>query len=217
MIEKKELRQYTLTVEGETEKMYFDWLQKTINNSDDARDKVKINTSIQPYPLSYIKRLNAKSTPCVFHVCDVESNSMEDINRFHNIIDQLKAAKDQKNIEYSLGYSNLTFELWMILHKMDLNKSFTDKAQYLIPINSAYNEDFNSLKSYKEARNFARCLLKLNLSDVKDAIERAKKISQNNKEIGSPTKSYKGFKYYSNNPSLSVWEIVSLIITECLK
>ncbi len=33
MIERKETRQYTLTVEGETEKMYFEWLQKEINFS----------------------------------------------------------------------------------------------------------------------------------------------------------------------------------------
>lgn len=55
MGERKETRQYTLTVEGETEKMYFEWLQKEINTSENAKYKVKINVSIQQFPLSYIK------------------------------------------------------------------------------------------------------------------------------------------------------------------
>lgn len=37
MIERKETRQYTLTVEGENEKMYFEWLQKEINNSENTK------------------------------------------------------------------------------------------------------------------------------------------------------------------------------------
>ena len=40
MIERKETRQYTLTVEGETEKMYFEWLQKEINTSENAKYNV---------------------------------------------------------------------------------------------------------------------------------------------------------------------------------
>ena len=217
MIERKETRQYTLTVEGETEKMYFEWLQKEINTSENAKYKVKIIPKVFPYPLEYIKRLNAKSTPVVFHICDIESKSAEDIKKFHNVLSQLKEAKEQKHIEYGLGYSNLTFELWMILHKKDCNAPFSDRSQYLAPINSAYNEKFNSLKSYKEERNFKQCLSKLSLSDVNDAVKRAKNITQNNREIGNPQKSYKGFKYYQDNPSLSIWEIVEEILTECIQ
>ena len=123
-----------------------------------------------------------------------------------------------QNMQLALkDYSNLTFELWMILHKKDCNSPFSDRSQYLAPINSAYNEKFNSLKSYKEERNFKRCLSKLSLSDVNDAVKRAKKITQNNKEIGNPQKSYKGFRYYQDNPSLSIWEIVEEILTECIQ
>ena len=40
MIERKETRQYTLTVESETEKMYFEWLQKEINTYENAKYNV---------------------------------------------------------------------------------------------------------------------------------------------------------------------------------
>lgn len=217
MIERKETRQYTLTVEGETEKMYFEWLQKEINNSENAKYKVKINSSIQQFPLSYIKNLNTKSTPFVVHICDIEGNSTEDIDKFRSVLSQLKDAKEQKSIEYRLGYTNLTFELWMILHKKDCNGSLSDKSKYLNHINLAFNEHFNTLKSYKEEKNFIRCLSKLSLSDVQNAVKRAEKITQINKEIGNTLKNYKGFRYYQDNPSLSIHEIVDEILKECIE
>ncbi len=216
MSERKEKRQYTLTVEGETEKMYFEWLQKEINASQDAKYKVNINASVQPYPFSYIKRLNAISTSKVVHICDVEGNSKEDEEKFHCVLSELKDAKTQIGIPCELGYSNLTFELWLILHKQDCTAPLADRTKYLAPINSAFCEQFSSLKSYKERKNFERCLSKLDFSDVKNAVKRAKRIEENNKEFGKLTK-FKNFSYYANNPALSIWKIVEEILKECLK
>ena len=36
-------------------------------------------------------------------------------------------SKVEKNITYKLGYSNFTFELWMILHKQDCNTCFDNR------------------------------------------------------------------------------------------
>jgi hypothetical protein len=33
----------------------------------------------------------------------------------------MKEAKTQKKITYYLGYSNFTFELWMVLHKRNVS------------------------------------------------------------------------------------------------
>lgn len=41
MLELKETKKYTFTVEGETEKWYFDWLAKQINTSDNTAYKVQ--------------------------------------------------------------------------------------------------------------------------------------------------------------------------------
>ena len=62
-------------------------------------------------------------------------------------------AKSQKKIKYALGYSNFTFELWMILHKRDCNGSLTDRRQYLNPINQAFGEKFENLDQYKHEDN----------------------------------------------------------------
>ena len=79
----------------------------------------------------------------------------------------MKEAKQQKNIKYQLGYSNFTFELWIILHKKDCFGPFYNRKQYLVPIQQCFNEKFEDLEHYKQENTFKRCLEKLTLNDVK--------------------------------------------------
>lgn len=64
----------------------------------------------------------------------------------------IKAEKIGKKVKYDLGYSNLTFELWIILHKLDCNSSKTNCNHYLSELNKAYNENFEDLREYKEEK-----------------------------------------------------------------
>ena len=63
--------------------------------------------------------MNAKTTPQAIHICDVESNEQVHVDKFKNILSEMREAKAQKKISYVLGYSNFTFELWMVLHKRE--------------------------------------------------------------------------------------------------
>jgi hypothetical protein len=114
-----------------------------------------------------------------------------------------------------LGYSNFTFELWMVLHKADCNTAYAHRRNYLQPINRAYDEQFTELGQYKQEVNFKRVLEKNSLAEVKAAIERAKSIMQRNSENGLVLHQYKGYEYYKENPSLSVWESVETILKDC--
>ena len=61
-------------------------------------------------------------------------------------MDNMKKAKELgKQITYKFGYSNFTFDLWIVFHKVDCNGSFTHRGQYLNPINRAYDENFESM------------------------------------------------------------------------
>ena len=51
--------------------------------------------------------------------------------------------------------------------------------------------------------------------NVKDAIHRAHIITARNHELGYPLRNYKGYCYYSENPSLSIWETISMILSDC--
>ena len=101
------------------------------------------------------------------------------------------------------------------MHKQDCNGPLTDRSQYLIKINRAFQEHFENLAQFKEEGNFKRCLSKLTLQDVRDAVRRAKAIMQKNKTDGKHEISYKGFRYYPDNPALTVWQPVENILTAC--
>ncbi len=62
-----------------------------------------------------------------------------------------------KAIKYTLGYSNFAFDLWMVLHKADCNRSLSYRHQYLDPINRAYQEHFSDMDEYKKENNFRDC------------------------------------------------------------
>ncbi len=218
MPERREKKKYTFqetfTVEGETEKWYLERLQELINSSGISESTVAIKVSVEQNPVKFIKNKNNLTTPSVVHFCDVESSEYEEEERFKRIINLLAEAKNQKRIDYQLGYSNFTFELWIALHKTDCFGPLTDRKQYLPVINKAFNENFQSLREFKEENNFKKCLDSLTLEDVKTAVKRSKTIMNNNRENKREIL-YKKYKYYKDNPSLTVWESVDRILTEC--
>lgn len=217
MTEKREIRKYTFTVEGETEKWYFQWLQKSINAIPESKYTVVIDAKVEQSPKKFAKKVNPLSVPNAVHVCDYESNSDTHVKKFQRIIDEIRDANKLKgcSFKYELRYSNFTFELWMILHKVDCNGILTDRTQYLQPINRAYSESFESLDKYKEEKGFAKCLSKLTLDDVKSAIRRSDRLMSLKESRGIDPQEYKGFRYYKDNPALTIWEPVKRILSDC--
>jgi len=213
--ERKETKQFFFTVEGETEQWYLLWLRDKINSDKKATYKVSIVPKVQQSPLKFAKGVTAKSVPRVVHICDIESNDDVHVQKFQRILSELKEAKKAKGISYGLGYSNFTFELWMVLHKKNCNGPLNVRTQYLNHINQAYGEHFENLEQYKHENYFKRCLEALELADVREAIRRAKSIMEKNKTDGKQYIQYKGFKYYKENPALTIYEAVEGILLEC--
>lgn len=213
---RKENRIYYFSVEGETEKWYLDWLQDRVNAEQAAQYTVKLNSKIQKDPIARVKALTILGKTEIIHVFDRESEEPAHVQQFQTTLDRMKAAQNMgKSIKYKLGYSNFTFELWMVLHKADCNGALAHRSNYLGSLNRAYNERFESLYQYKHENNFKRVLGKLNLENVRQAIWRAKVIMARKKEAGYVQQEYKGYKYYKENPSLSIWEIVEKILIDC--
>lgn len=215
--DKKENRRHVFTVEGETEQWYLEWLQEQINACDKSKYTVSIVPKVQQSPQKYAKTVNPISTPRVTHICDYESNDEEHVTKFKNILTELKEANSTKGrkFKYSLNYSNFTFELWIVLHKQICNGALTDRTQYLEHINKWYDEKFKNLDQYKQEKNFKRCLSKLTIDNVREAIKRAKNIMNIKVANGDRQEQHKGFNYYKDNPALTVWESVEAILCEC--
>lgn len=212
----KQSNKYYFTVEGETEKWYFEWLQKTINEAEFAEFKVSFDCKIQKNPLKRAKTLNLTSKTEIYHISDYESNDEIHAKEFMETMDNLKQASSLgRQINYKFGYSNFTFDLWMILHKSDCNVSFGHRSKYIKKINDAYGKTFENMHQYKHEVNFKRVLSELTLDDVRLAIDRSKAIMNRNKENHYVLHEYKGYQYYKENPSLMIWEPVEKILIDC--
>lgn len=214
-VDKKENRRYVFTVEGETEKWYFEWLQQQINSCTESKYTVSIVAKVNQSPKKYSKTVTSITTPKVTHICDYESNENVHITKFQNILSEMKEAWTNRKIKYCLGYSNFTFELWIVLHKQICNSALSNRTQYLSPINKAYGEKFKDLDEYKQENNFKRCLSKLTLDNVRDAILRSRKIMETKIKNNEHYEQYKGFTYYKENPALTIWEPVYVILCDC--
>lgn len=213
---RKETRKYYFSVEGETEKWYLDWLQKIINAIPESKYNVKLDAKIQKDPLARVKGMTLLEQTEITHVFDRESEDSIHTKQFQETLDRMSDAEQLgKDIDYKLGYSNFTFELWIILHKVDCNGAKTNRKQYLYDLNKAYGEKFEDLKEYKRENDFKRILKKLTIEDVISAVRRAETIMKRNEESGYRLQQYKGYSFYKENPSLSVWEIVDKILKEC--
>ena len=220
MAKRKLTKKYYFSVEGETEQWYLIWLQDIINATQKSAYKVSFNCQVQKNPFKRVKTLNLlnmeKKKVEIYHLCDYESDEPIHVQQFTETIDNMKKANESgKFIKYKFGYTNLTFDLWIILHKADCNGSIYNRNKYITPLNRAYGESFQNMDEYKHEDNFKRCLGKLQISNVIDAISRAKTIMKRNQDNGYTLHQYKGYKYYKENPSLAIWEVIEKILKDC--
>lgn len=216
MANRKKSKKYYFSVEGQTEYWYLLWLKDLINSTEEAAFKVVIDCKIEKDPLKRAKGLSTTSKTEIYHFSDYESEEDRHVKLFKDTMDQMKKAMGLgKQIVYKFGYSNFTFDLWIVLHKTDCFAHLTHRKDYLSYINRAYSKTFESMDEYKYEDNFKRCLNQLTLSDVIKAVERSKNIMNNNVASGYFLHKYKGFSYYQENPSLAVWEAIEKILKDC--
>ena len=216
MAKRKLTNKYYFSVEGETEQCYLKWLQDLINNTEESVCKVSIDCPVKKNPLKHAKSLNVTRKIEIYHFFDYESDEPIHVQGFQDTMDNMKKAEQLgKQIKYKSGYSNFTFDLWILLHIADSNASYAHRKQYITPINRAFGERFENMDEYKHEDNFKRCLSKMNLANVIGAIKRARNIMLRNQENGYALLQYKGYRYYKENPSLSAWEAIEKILSDC--
>ena len=216
MAKMKTTKKYYFTVEGETEKWYLDWLKDRINECEEAAYKVSFDAPVEKNPLKRAKKITVVKKTEIWHLSDYESDDEIHVRQFVETMDNMKAAKEVgKQIVYKFGYSNLTFDLWIILHKSNCNGAYAHRKNYITPLNRAYGEQFENMDEYKHEANFKRCLKQLTLENVKEAVNRAKIIMARNEENGYTLHQYKGYSYYKENPSMAIHEIIEKILRDC--
>jgi hypothetical protein len=212
---KKETVKFIITVDGETELWYFNHLQQLIKSSSDSCCYVNFDIKKKTI-LKHTKSLPPICPDFYFHICDYESNDPIHTAKFNTMLKEYKKAKLlRKDIKYQIGYSNFTFELWMILHKIDYFELSQHRDHYKTQINKAYNKNFQFIDDYKKQDEFNKILNEITLEDIQNAIIRAKKIRNNNSTIGIKNIEYSGFTFYKENPDLTIHECVEIVLEKC--
>lgn len=206
---------YYFTVEGETEKWYLEWLRDAINADQRAKVKIACSPKVQKNPVKWAKaNTNLDKNAKVFHVFDFEDEEDIHTEAFKKVLASMKKVSSLgRGFTYVNAYSNLTFELWMVLHKDDC-QTFMYRTQYLKPINKLFDEHFESLDEYKHEANFKRVLGKITINDVAMAVKRAESLAKRAAECGFRRTQHCGYSYYLDNPVTELWVPIKQMLQE---
>lgn len=175
-------REYRCFFEGQQEKMYFDYVAKIVK-------KLNNNISLKFKEVAKLKTLDNSST-------DVKKIAVfdYDLNK-KDFEDKVKMCTRTEIL-----YSNLNFDLWLLLHKRMYEKNVQSNDAYVKLVRKEYNLEENA--NIKSKVNMEKILYQIKLNDIKVAINNAEKImSKKLKEDGIYVK--KGFVYFPN-PSMSI-------------
>lgn len=220
----KESRHVYISVEGDVcEIQYFRHLKNLINS--DSKSRYKLNLSIKKTdPYSYIKQncykpmdKMGKETVPFFHIQDIEDYSDTKFNKqFKSLVDIMRKAEDEFDIPSFLGYSNYTFELWMLLHVSAMSSPVSNRNSYLQHINKFFNKKYQGLDEYKDEKEFIDILEKhITLDSVFLAIDRAEDICVRKKADNQRLEQYRKVDIYPDNPYTTVHEVAKCIFRLC--
>ena len=146
---------------------------------------------------------------CLFDY--INGNSFFDLGIIPNEDEIKEIIRQMANIHKQQLNSAFIYDKWAIVNFIE---EFEDKKQYLKYINEIFDEDFKSLDEYKEEKNFKRVVEQITLEDIINAIKRAEKIRDHNKEYNKQIK-YGKYIYYKENPDLEINESIEKILNDC--
>ena len=223
---RKESRKFFISVEGENcEKQYFEHLQKLINACPESKYNVNFVIKAQVTPRQMIKRCgsmpidrDAQGKPIPYmHVADIEDYNDSGFRKhFFDLLDEMKVIKKESGKAYLMGYSNLTFDLWMLLHVNDMGGTVANRGKYLNSINRHFHKSFSRLDDYKDHDEFDTILKDfVSLDSIRKAVERAKIIRKWNSDNHKEKCDHKGFDFYKDNPDTTVDIIIKKIFKVC--
>ena len=177
-------REYRCFYEGQQEEMYFDHIAKKVKEANP-------NISLKFKKLAKLKTLEKSSTDVPkIAVFDYDLNKVD----FES---KVKICNETRIL-----YSNLNFDLWLVLHKKQYRRTVQNNNAYIDEIRNSYNLPDNA--NIKAKGNIQKILEQIELVDVKRAIQNAEEIMKGKME---EDKIYvkRNFSYYPN-PSMSINE-----------
>lgn len=170
---KREKRVYFGAVEGLQEEKYFRHVQDLINSDDSRKYDVvfRFKNAKGGDPLAVCKdasrhassiSLENKFKKCAFFDFDFKTRPF---------MDALVYCKKEKIFS---GYTNVNFDLWLILHRTLYNKAISDTSGYVSELKKAFK--LSASCDIKDEKVIGVICSKISLNDVRNAIVNAKRL-----------------------------------------
>jgi hypothetical protein len=199
---------YQVACEGSQEELYLRHLKKLINQCESRAYNVDFHSYCcgGGNPLAVTIRAG--------NITVYDINSQPRIALFdydqkdYSFQQALDYCKEKKIIP---AYSNLCFDLWLILHKTRFERCVNQSGQYAPTLRQIYNLPAET--DIKEANVIQRILDQIQLRDVQQAIENTLIICQNNEETGEPRFTPRSMRYFSN-PDLRIHQFVKKVLDQ---
>ena len=186
--------------------MYFDHLAKLIK--DFPKKVVKFNTFIDsPHRLE--KRYEEYDSAAIFDYDFNETEFYRNIEICNQLNKKLKPTKRNSGRHIYHAYSNVNFDLWLILHKQDYNKRVSKNDAYINDVRWVYG--LKRADDIKSEDVINKILGQITLKDVKEAIKRAENIRIIKEE--SDSKNIFNTLIYEN-PDFSIHEFLRFVLED---
>lgn len=198
---------YLCVCEGQQEELYLNRISSLLTNF--PQKVVKFNTKIGNADRLH-KSYEEYDLVAVF---DYDFNEVG-FKRNIEICEQLKKTskptkrKNGKRIFHA--YSNVNFDLWLILHKEDYNRPVCNNDAYVTDVRRIYG--LKATENIKCQNVIHRILEQITLEDVKSAIRRADVIRGGKIETDG---NFIGTTVFYSNPDFSIHEFLKVVLLDC--
>jgi len=197
---------YLCICEGKQETMYLNHVAKLIK--DFPRKVVKFNT-FEDSPHRLEKRYENYDSAAVFDFDNNEVEFKRNIEICDSLNNKLKPSKRKKARHIYHAYSSMNFDLWLILHKENYNKSVTKNDAYISDVRRIFG--LKPTEDIKKEEGIKKILSQITLDDVKSAIKRAETIRKN--KVIADSKKIGNTMIYSN-PDFSIHEFIKAVLKD---
>ncbi|OBR68406.1 hypothetical protein A7K91_21225 [Paenibacillus oryzae] len=189
-------RNYICTCEGSQEKIYLEHVAKLLTIF--PQRVVSINAIIdQPGRLE--RQYEQYDRASLFDYDFNKELFEKNILQCEKMQREDKRAKGKNRRRTFHAYSNVNFDLWLVLHKENCNRPAASNDGYLDIVRRIYHLDKED--NIKKEQNIRRIVEQISLQDVKAAIRRAEDIR--NKKVETDCEIIGGTHIYPN-PDFSI-------------
>ena len=168
---------YRCVVEGQQERLYLNHISNLL--TDFPKSTVTFNISegnANELTKSYVEYDSACLFDFDFNKSEFENNMLICIKENNK---NAKRSKKTRNCVFH-AYSNVCFDLWLILHKKDYFSCVAASDSYVSEVRRTYG--LSNEADIKDKKIMEKILSQITLDDVKSAIMRAQKIKSRNIE-----------------------------------